>query len=54
MALPQADDEHLLLMSLATSSSLLQKSKNKGKKHFTSVMRHAGHSISLHTEAALL
>lgn len=54
MALPQADDEYFLRMSLATSSSLLQKLKNKGKHHFTSVMKHTGHNISLLAEAALL
>lgn len=54
MALPHADDEYLLLMSLATSSSLLQKPKDKRKHHFTSVMKHTGHNISLLAEAALL
>lgn len=54
MAPPQAGDEYLLLMSLAASSSLLQKPKKTGKHRLTSVMKRTGHSISLLTEAALL
>lgn len=54
MALPQAGEEYLLLMSLATSSSLLQKPKDKEKNHYASAMKHTVLNISLLTEAALL
>lgn len=51
---PQAGDEYLLVMSLATSPSLLQKPKDKENNHFTSAMKHTVLNISLLTQAALL